>query len=318
MNALVISGAAAALMLGGACVGILLRRHLPQHHLNDHSKDVVRLGSGLVATITALVLGLLITSAKNTYDMQRQEIRQIAEKLVLQDNQLKRYGPEARHARELQRQAVPALIGRIWGQRAVQSSTGAPYQPGMEGDLVFSAIEALAPQNDVQRNLKFRALATTSAITEARVLLFEEADAGLPAALLVVVIFWLTMLFAGFTLFSPINMTSATVLAIIALSASGAIFLILELNHPFSGLMQISSVPFETRSACSVPDRQPQKIPAASPAAIAAPSSSHCSTKAGCQGPLQISGSWTARQRRPVRMVSTPRRVPVPSLPARI
>ena len=139
------------------------------------------------------------------------------------------------------------MIGRIWGQRAV-SSTGAPYQPGMEGDLVFSAIEALAPQNDVQRNLKFRALATTSAITEARVLLFEEADAGLPTALLVVVVFWLTMLFAGFTLFSPINATSAAVLAIIALSASGAIFLILELNHPFGGLMQISSAPLREAS----------------------------------------------------------------------
>lgn len=243
MNALAISGAAAVLMLGGAFAGILLRRHLPQHHLNDHSKDVVRLGSALVATITALVLGLLITSAKNTYDAQRQEIRQIAEKLVLLDNQLKRYGPEARHARDLQRQAIPALVRRIWGQRAVQSPTGAPYQPGVEGELVFTAIEALAPQNDVQRTLKFRALSTIAAVTEARVLLFEEADAGLPTALLVVVIFWLTMLFAGFTLFSPINATSATVLAIIALSASGAIFLILELNHPFSGLMQISSAP---------------------------------------------------------------------------
>lgn len=243
MNALAISLLAALLMLGGACAGILLRRTLPEHHLNDHAKDVVRLGSGLVATITALVLGLLITSAKNTYDVQRQGVRQIAEKLVLMDNQLKRYGPEARRARELQREAIPALIGRIWGQRAVQSPTGAPYQPGTEGDLVFQAIEALTPQNDVQRNLKFRALDTTSAITEARVLLFEEVDAGLPAALLVVVIFWLTMLFAGYTLFSRINATSATVLAIIAISASGAIFLILELNNPFSGLMQISSAP---------------------------------------------------------------------------
>ena len=230
-------------MLGGAGAGVLLRRTLPEHHLNDHSKDVVRLASGLVATITALVLGLLITSAKNTYDIQRQEIRQIAEKLVLMDNQLKRYGPEARHARELQRQAVPALIARIWGQRAAPSPTGAPYQPGIEGELVFAAIEALTPQNDVQRNLKFRVLATMSAITETRVLLFEETDAGLPTALLVVVIFWLTMLFAGYTLFSPINVTSATVLAIIAVSASGAIFLILELNNPFSGLMQISSAP---------------------------------------------------------------------------
>ena len=187
------------------------------------------------------------------------------------------------------------MIERIWGQRAVQSATGAPYQPGVEGDLVFAAIEALAPQNEVQRNLKFRALATTAAITEARVLLFEEVDAGLPTTLLVVVVFWLTILFAGFTLFSPINPTSAAVLVVIALSASGAIFLILEMNHPFGGMMQISSAsasrrPRRARSLI----RAVRKIPAASPAAIAAPSSSHCSTKAGCQGPLQISGSCTA------------------------
>jgi hypothetical protein len=241
LGALAISFVTFVIMLAGAAAGVMLRRSLPQHHLNDHSKDVVRLGSALIATLSALVLGLLITSAKNSYDVQRNEIRQIAAKLVLLDGELERYGPEARTARDLQRQALGPLIDRIWGERAVKSSSGAPYRPGVEGELVYAAIEGLAPQNDVQRNLKFKALQTMASITEARVLLFEQSDAGLPIHLLVVLVFWLTILLASFTLFSTVNPTGGVALAIIALSASGAIYLILELNHPFGGLMQIPS-----------------------------------------------------------------------------
>jgi hypothetical protein len=241
LGALAISLVAFVIMLGGAAAGVVLRRSLPQHHLNDHSKDVVRLGSALIATLSALVLGLLITSAKNNYDNQRNEVRQIAAKLVLLDSQLERYGPETRPARELQRRAIGPLTDRIWGERAVKSATGAPYRTGVEGEVVYAAIEALAPQNDVQRNLKFKALQTMSSITESRILLFEQSDGGLPTPLLAVLIFWLTILLASFTLFSPINPTGGVALVIIALSASGAIYLILEMNHPFTGLMQIPS-----------------------------------------------------------------------------
>ena len=129
-----------------------------------------------MATLSALVLGLLITSAKNTYDTQRNEVRQITVKMVLLDSQLKRYGPETRTARELQRQATSQMIDRIWGERAVNSPTGAPFQPSVEGDLAYAAIEGLAPQNDVQRTLKFQALQTITNITEQRVLLFEQSD----------------------------------------------------------------------------------------------------------------------------------------------
>lgn len=230
-------------MLAGASAGILLRRRLPHHHLNEHSKDVVRLGASLVATITALLLGLLITSAKTSYETQRNEVRQIASKLVLLDNQLKRYGPEANAAREAQRRAIAPLIDRIWGERALRSEAGAPYQPGVEGDLVYETIENLNPQNDNQRNLKYRALSTVAGVTEARVRLFEESEAAMPNVLIAVVMLWLTLLFASFTLFSPINPTGAVVLAVIAFSASAAIFLVLELNQPFSGLLQISPAP---------------------------------------------------------------------------
>jgi hypothetical protein len=243
LNALAISLLAALLMLGGAGAGVLLRRRLPHHHLNEHSKDVVRLGASLVGTITALLLGLLITSAKTAYETQRSEVRQIASKLVLLDSQLKRYGPDATAAREAQRRAMAPLIARIWGERAVRSEAGAPYQPSVEGDLVYETVEALNPQSDVQRNLKFRALSTLASITEIRVRLFEESEAGMPRILIAIVILWLTLLFASFTLFSPINPTGAVVLAVIAVSASAAIFLILELNEPFSGLLRISPTP---------------------------------------------------------------------------
>jgi len=243
LNALATSVLAALLMLGGAGAGVLLRRRLPHHHLNEHSKDVVRLGASLVGTLTALVLGLLITSAKTAYETQRSEVRQIASKLVLLDNQLKRYGPEADAAREAQRRAMAPLIARIWGERAVRSELGAPYQPSVEGDLVYAAVEGLNPQSDVQRNLKFRALSTLATITEVRVRLFEEAEAGMPMTLVAIVILWLILLFASFTLFSPINPTGAAVLAVIAGSASAAIFLILEMNQPFAGLLRISPDP---------------------------------------------------------------------------
>jgi hypothetical protein len=243
LSALATSLLAALLMLGGAGAGVLLRRSLPHHHLNEHSKDVVRLGTALLATVTALVLGLLITSAKSTYETQRSQVKIIATKLVLLDELLKRYGPETHQARDLQRQAMLPLVDRIWGQHAVRTAAGAPFEPSREGERVYEAVESLAPRNEVQRNLKFRALATIEAITEARVLLFEESEAGLPTALLLIVIFWLTILFAGFTLFSPVNPTSLAILGVIALSASGAIFLILEMNDPFGGLMQISPAP---------------------------------------------------------------------------
>jgi Protein of unknown function (DUF4239) len=246
LSALAISLVACVIMLCGAASGVLFHRVLPEHHLNSHSKDIVRSGSALIATISALVLGLLITSAKNTFDTQRNEVREITAKFILVDNQLKRYGPEARHARELLRQSVGPTIDRIWGERAVKSATGAPFQPSEVGDLLYAAIEALSPQNDVQHTLKYQALQTTTSITEERVLLFEQSDAGLPTPLLAVLIFWLTILMASSTLFSPVNPTGGVALVIIALSASGAIFLILEMNTPFTGLMQIPSAPLRT------------------------------------------------------------------------
>ena len=152
-------------MLAGALLGVLLRKALPEHHLNEHSKDVVRLGCALVATISALVLGLLITSAKNTYDTERNEIRQITANIILLDSQLKRYGPETRSAREALRDAIGPAIDRIWGKDARTSVTRTPFQSNATGELVYATIQELSPQSEGKRFLKTQALQTTNNIT---------------------------------------------------------------------------------------------------------------------------------------------------------
>jgi Protein of unknown function (DUF4239) len=243
MSALATSLVVCAFMLAGALFGVLLRRILPANHLNEHSKDVVRLGCGLIATISALVLGLLITSAKNTYDTQRNEVRQMTANVILLDRQLNRYGPETRPAREALRSAIEPTIGRIWGKSAEKPLTKTPFESSAVGELVYTDLQELSPQNEGQRTLKSQALQTANNITESRVMLFEQSDGAMPVALLVVLAFWLTILFSSFTLFSPLNPTACVAVAIIALSASGAIFLIQEMNTPFSGLMQISNAP---------------------------------------------------------------------------
>jgi hypothetical protein len=243
MSALAISLIVGGFMLAGALLGVLLRKILPEHHLNEHSKDVVRLGCALVATLSALVLGLLITSAKNTYDTERNEIRQITANIILLDSQLKRYGPETRSAREALRDAIGPAIDRIWGKDAKTSVTRTPFQSNATGELVYATIQELSPQSEGKRFLKTQALQTTNNITESRVMLFEQSDGAMPIALLAVLTFWLTILFSSFTLFSPLNPTGCAAVVVIALSASSAIFLILEMNTPFSGLMQISSAP---------------------------------------------------------------------------
>src|ERR1043166_6738187 len=124
MNALTLSAIIFALTLGGTFLGALLRRSLPEHHLNEHAKDVVRLGVGLIATIAALVLGLLIAAAKGSFDTQTTQIKQITANLILLDNILAQYGPEARPIRQHMRNAVDPFADRLWREK--QGTAGGP------------------------------------------------------------------------------------------------------------------------------------------------------------------------------------------------
>jgi hypothetical protein len=230
-----------AILIGGALSGVLLRRLLPDHHLDAHAKDIVRLGCALIATITGLVLGLLINSGKNSFDAQRDDIRQLTAKIEMLDYLLDEYGPQARPAREELRRALPDMIDRIWDDGATKQ--GKPFVATAVGHTTYRAIAALSPTSEAERTLRNQALELANTILQTRLILHEQSSTRMPLPFLVVLVFWLYILFASFCLFSPLNPTAFAALAVIALSASGAIFLILELYRPFSGLMQIESGP---------------------------------------------------------------------------
>lgn len=241
MSALALSCLIFVLTLGGILLGTLLRRALPEHHLSQGSQDVVRLGVGLIATIAALVLGLLIAAAKSSFDTQNSQIKQITADIILLDRLLAQYGPEARPIREAMRNTIGPFADQLWREKAAE--TTAPFEANASAESVYVAIQALSPQNDLQRSLQSRAAQLSTDLAQTRLLLFVESDNLIPAPFLAILVFWLVIIFASFSLFEPLNATVFTLLSLFALSASCGIFLILELSRPFSGLLMISSAP---------------------------------------------------------------------------
>jgi hypothetical protein len=235
------------LTVGGILVGTLLRRTLPQHHLSDDVKDVVRLGGGLTATMAALVLGLLIAAAKSSFDTQTGQVRQITADLILLDNILAQYGPEARGVRTQIRSTVGPFADRLWREK--ESATRGPFETDGTEEQVYLAIQRLSPQDTVQRSLQSRAVQVSNDLAQARFLLFVESENLIPTPFLAVLAFWLVIIFASFSLFSPLNVTVITFLFLFASSAACAIFLILQLSRPFTGVMMISSVPLRNALA---------------------------------------------------------------------
>jgi hypothetical protein len=235
-----------ACIFGGALLGSLLGSVLPEHHVSPDSKDVVKLGIGVIGTMAALVLGLLIASAKGSFEAQKSEVTQMSVNVIQLDHILARYGPEAREARDLLRRTIALALERMWPTENHESVNLEP-SAGWEG--VFAKIDELGPRNDDQRWLRERARQISMDLGQMRWLLLQQADPAIPMPFLVVVVFWLTMLFASFGLFAPRNMTVITTQFVCALSVSTAIYLILDLERPFHGLIQISSVPFRNALA---------------------------------------------------------------------
>jgi hypothetical protein len=241
MSALILSGIIFVLTLCGIFLGTLLRRALPKHHLNSHAKDAVRLGAGLTATIAALVLGLLIAAAKGSFDTQTSQVRQITANLILLDNILAQYGPETRGLREQIRSTIDPFADGLWREK--EAGTMGPVETNVAAERVYLEIHKLSPHDDLQRLLKTRAVQISNDLAQVRFLLFVESENLIAKPFLAVLALWLMIIFASFSLFSPLNGTVFTCLFLFALSAASAIFLILELSRPFTGLMMISSTP---------------------------------------------------------------------------
>jgi hypothetical protein len=241
MSSMEISWIVFGVVFAGALLGMILNAWLPKHHLSPDSRDVVKLGMGLIATIAALVLGFLTASAKSSYDAQRNGLAQLAANVSLLDRILAHYGPEANKAREQLRSGVADLLARTWPEHRPSGHMEAPGRY----ENVYETIEALAPKSEAQRSLQAAALKAATEITQARWLLFAQRGSSMPLPFLVVMVFWLAMLFASFSLFARPNATVVVTLLVCALSVAGAVFLILELDRPFEGFIKLSSEPLQ-------------------------------------------------------------------------
>jgi hypothetical protein len=243
VDSLTIAGIVFACAFGGAVLGMYLRRVLPESHLSSESKDAVKIGTGLVATLAALVLGLLVASAKSSFDAQRGGFQQLSANLILLDRSLKHYGPETKAIREELRRTVTLLLDHRWpagGSRA--SGLDSPEITASAGAF-YAAIRDLPAATDAQKAIQSQALQVGADLGRTRWLLSQGDESSIPTPFLVVLVLWLAVLFVTFGLFSPPNATVVAILFICAVSLAGAVFLIVELDQPFGGLIQISSKP---------------------------------------------------------------------------
>src|SRR5271155_3469603 len=241
MSSIAISLIVFAFVFGGALFGIYLRTLLPEHHLDNSSKDVVKLGMGLVATMSALVLSLLISSAKSSFDAQGAEVTEASAKVILLDRALALYGPETKEARELLRSSMARTFERMWPKD--HSTISALDEPSSGMETLYIKVQGMSPKDDRQRSIQTQVLSILVTLGQMRWLMYEQQSTSISMPLLIILVSWVTTLSISFGIFAPFNGTVVASLLVTSLSVAAAIFLILELYKPYGGLIHVSSAP---------------------------------------------------------------------------
>lgn len=228
-------------LVGATLAGRIIRRVLPELHLASDSRDGIKLALGLVSTMTALVLGLLVSSAKSSYDTERNEVIQMAAKVAFLDRVFAMYGPGADDLRTRFHEGVNEAIKSIWPDEAGLPAHLAPNT--QTGNALYVGVQNLSPSDETQRKLKDQAVSLATDLGQLRSLLHAQSVPSISKPMLIILVSWLVITFLGFSVLAPSNPTVIFAFLISAVAVSGAIFLILELDEPFGGILRISSEP---------------------------------------------------------------------------
>jgi hypothetical protein len=248
MEPMTISLITFACVFGGILAGMLLRMLIPERHFSPEAQDVLKLVLGLILTMNALVLGLLISTAKTSYDTKRGLLAQIAADVILADRSLALYGSEADAARIALHELVAGLTEQIQSVHEVPRETSSSELKVGAADF-YQIVRKLSPRDDEQRALKAELLRISLEVAEIRASALTQAATSIPAPFLIVLIFWLAVLFIGFGLFAPANLTVLAALSVYALSVAAAIFMVVAMDEAFVGVMRISSEPLRNALA---------------------------------------------------------------------
>ena len=243
MSPLTISAIVFACILGGASFGMYLQTVLPKHQLSADAKDVIKVSMAMVATMAALVLGLMTASAKSSLDDKEREQRSVAAQVILLDRTMALYGDETLESRDLLKQFVSTRVNQLWPEE--NAGGVAPEAIGADTGIghLQQKILALSPQNDFQRWFQSTALQISRDIASAQWSAFQQVGSQIRWPFVVIVVFWLMIVFGSFGLFAPLNGSAVSALCVAALAVAGAIYLILAMDQPYGGLIKISSAP---------------------------------------------------------------------------
>jgi hypothetical protein len=231
-----------AAILVGAFAGVKVRDRLPKHHLTDETKNLVSVSTAVVATVSALVLGLLISNANTSFTRLGGEVTTLSAEILRLDHILRRYGADAEPARETLLEYAEHKAADLFPDDPanVRLSNPATYE-------LFQRLEdmllALRPANPRDQWWLSQATALAAKIGDARWLLAQQVGQGTPKAFVALLVFWLALLFASFGLFAPPNLTSTITLTLCALAVAGAVAMFLELEQGFGGVVRISPEP---------------------------------------------------------------------------
>ncbi len=245
MSAITASLLVAACVFAGGLAGLYLHRLLPAHHQTKETQDVVRLGIGMLSVLASLVLGLLIATAKTSYDSTDHAIRSYAAELALLNETLRDYGGEASVPRDLLRSYTERMLQDGWPKDGARRAGLADDDSERLLERVREAIRALKPIDSGQRSLQAQATDIDVNLLRERWLLIEQQGPSVQRVVLVVLVSWVTVIFASFGMNAPRNATVVLTFLICSLAIGGAIFLILEMDRPLGGALQISSAPVE-------------------------------------------------------------------------
>jgi len=228
-----------ASIFGGVLIGRLFARRLPRHHLSAETQSVVTVSVAVIGTLSALVLGLMISAANASFSVRSDEVRELSLQLIRMDRNLRRYGPEADHARVKLHAWAVAKTQQLFPEK------GTP-RPSAESTIrlledVQDALLNLTPKDERQKYLHNLCLTLSSTMIQARWKLEQRKGYSIPFPFLVLLIFWLAIVFASFGLFAPANPTALVALLLCAIAVAGGIVLIEELDNPLSGFIQIPS-----------------------------------------------------------------------------
>jgi hypothetical protein len=229
---------------GGTMVAMYASSRLPDQHLSPASIAVIRLAMAFVVALATLVISLMISSARSSFVTKDAEYRRGAADIILLDRALARYGPETKNARELLRGVAETKLREFWPEDSAPREQSRPIEMGTGIEQIEDALHALDPKDNAQQWLQARALQISAEIEQLTWLLATQNNSAIRWQTLAILVFWLTIIFVSFGYSAPRNATVIATLFVCSLSIAGAMYLLVQLDQPYSGYIKVSSAPW--------------------------------------------------------------------------